>query len=124
MIFNPIMDTDYTGGLGNLEFVPATRLAYNVNGKWAVAVEEYADTGPLRHVASLHNQFQQVWAVIDRYGRSLSIETGVGVGVTAGTDRLTFKLMLSRDLSSRSIKLSPARSPTGKGPTLALEGIT
>ncbi len=43
IIFNPIVDTDYTGGFGNLEFVPATRVAYNVNDKWAVAFEEYAD---------------------------------------------------------------------------------
>ena len=49
IIFNPIVDTDYTGGFGSLEFVPATRIAYNVNDKWAVAVEEYADFGPLRH---------------------------------------------------------------------------
>jgi hypothetical protein len=102
MIFNPIMDTDYTGGLGNLEFVPAAQLAYNVNGKWAVAVEEHADMGPLRHFESLHNQLHQVWAVIDHDGRGLNIETGVGVGVTAGTDRMTFKLMLSRNLNSRS----------------------
>jgi hypothetical protein len=26
-IFNPIVDTNYTGGFGNLEFVPATRIA-------------------------------------------------------------------------------------------------
>ena len=47
-IFNPIVDTDYTGGFGNLEFVPSTRVAYNFNDKWAVALEEYADFGPLR----------------------------------------------------------------------------
>ena len=49
IIFNPIVDTEYTGGFGDLEFVPATRIAYNVNDKWAVAVEEYSDDGPLRH---------------------------------------------------------------------------
>jgi hypothetical protein len=35
-IFNPIVDTQYRGGIGNLEFVPATRIAYNLNDKWAV----------------------------------------------------------------------------------------
>jgi len=29
----------------------------------------------------------------------VSIETGVGVGVTSGADKLTFKLMLWRDLN-------------------------
>jgi hypothetical protein len=99
IIFNPIVDTDYTGGFGNLEFVPATRVAYNLNDKWAVAAEEYADFGPLRHFESAHNQFHELWAVMDHNSRYLNIETGVGVGVTAGADKLTFKLMLSRDIN-------------------------
>jgi len=101
-IFNPIVDTDYTGGLGNLEFVPATRLAYNWNDKWAVAVEEYADFGQLRHFYSVHNQFHEVWAVMDRNTKLVNIETGIGFGVTAGADAITFKLMLSRDLNPKS----------------------
>jgi hypothetical protein len=99
IIFNPIVDTNYTGGLGNLEFVPAGRIAYNVNDKWAVAVEEYADFGPLRHFYAMNDQFHEVWAVMDHSSKKLSVETGVGVGVTAGADKLTFKLMLSRDLN-------------------------
>jgi hypothetical protein len=102
IIFNPIVDTEYTGGFGSLEFVPATRVAYNINDKWAVAAEEYSDFGPLRNFYAVHDQFQEVWAVVDHPGKFLSIETGVGVGVTAGADRLTFKLMLSRDLNSKS----------------------
>jgi hypothetical protein len=109
-IFNPIVDTNYTGGLGNLEFVPATRLAYNVNDKWAVAVEEYADFGQLRHFENVHDQFQEVWAVMDRNGKGLSIEAGVGFGVTAGADRLTLKLMLWRDLNARPKELNPRAS--------------
>lgn len=99
IVFNPIVDTDYTGGFGNLEFVPATRIAYNLNDKWAVAVEEYADFGPLRHFSVLNKQSHQVWAVMNHSGKFLSIETGVGVGVTAGADKLTLKLMLSHDLN-------------------------
>ena len=100
-IFNPIVDTDYTGGLGNLEFVPATRLAYNLNDKWAVAVEEYSDFGQLRHFEAIHDQFHEVWAVMDHNNKILNIEAGIGYGVTGGADKLTFKLMLSRDLNSR-----------------------
>lgn len=101
-IFNPIVDTNYTGGPGNLEFVPATRLAYNFNDKWAVAIEEYADLGPLRHFKSANDQFHEIWAVMDRNAKTVNIETGIGFGLTAGADKLTFKLMLSRDLNSRS----------------------
>ena len=99
IIFNPIVDTDYRGGFGGLEFVPATRVAYNFNDKWAGAIEEYSDDGPLRHFLPVHNQFHEVWAVMDHASKTLSVETGVGVGVTAGADKLTLKLMLSRDLN-------------------------
>jgi hypothetical protein len=102
IIFNPIVDTGYAGGFGNLEFVPAIRVAYNLNDKWAVAAEEYADFGPLRHFLPVNEQFQEVWAVLDHPGKIVNIETGVGIGVTGGADKLTFKLMLSRDLNSRS----------------------
>jgi hypothetical protein len=47
----------------------------------------------------LDDQFHEVWAVMDHSSKFLNIETGVGVGVTAGADKLTLKLMLSRDLN-------------------------
>jgi len=99
IIFNPIVDTNYTGGFGNLEFVPATRIAYNFNDKWAAAVEEYADLGPLRHFLPGNEQFHEVWAVMDRNSKTLNLEAGVGFGVTGGADKLTLKLILSRDLN-------------------------
>jgi len=102
IIFNPIVDTQYRGGFGNLEFVPATRVAYNINDKWAVAAEEYSDFGPLRNFYAVHDQFHEVWAVVDHPGKFVSIEAGLGIGVTGGADRLTFKLMVSRDLNSKS----------------------
>jgi hypothetical protein len=99
LIFNPIVDTDYTGGFGGLEFVPATRIAYNVNEKWTAALEEYSDDGALHRFLPLHEQFHEVWAVMDHNSKFLNIETGIGVGVTHGADKLTLKLMLSRDLN-------------------------
>ncbi len=101
LIYNPIFDTDYKGGFGNLEFVPSGRVAYNLNKQWAVAAEEYDDFGPLRNFVPLHDQFHEVWAVMDHSSKFLDVEAGVGVGLTAGSDRLTFKLMLSRDLNRR-----------------------
>ena len=99
LIFNPIWDTDYSGGFGNLEFVPSTRIAYNFNEKYAGALEWYADMGPMRKFLPGNHQFHELWAVMDRNSKVLSIEAGVGVGVTPGADKLTFKLMLSRDLN-------------------------
>lgn len=99
IIFNPIVDTDYKGGFGGLEFVPATRVAYNFNDKYAMAFEEYSDDGPLGHFLAADDQFHEVWATFDRSSKILSVETGVGFGITSGADKLTFKLMLSRDLN-------------------------
>jgi hypothetical protein len=99
LIYNPIVDTDYTGGFKNLEFVPSTRVAYNFNDKWAAALEEYSDDGPLRKFLPLRDEFHEVWAVADHNTKWVNIETGVGVGVTHGADRWTLKLMISRDLN-------------------------
>ena len=104
LIYNPIVDTDYTGGLGNLEFVPAGRVAYNLNDAWAIAAEEYDDFGPLRHFLPDHDQFHEVWAVMDHNSKFLNVEAGVGSGTNAGADKLTLKLMLSRDLNHRPVR--------------------
>ena len=50
IIINPIVDTAYDG-LKNLEFVPATRVAYNFSSGWALAAEEYDDFGPVHAFA-------------------------------------------------------------------------
>lgn len=99
LIYNPIMDTDYRGGLGGLEFVPAGRIAYNFNDTWTLAAEEYSDFGTFHDFYQANQQFQEVWATMDYNGKVISIETGVGVGVTDGADKLTFKFMISRDLN-------------------------
>jgi hypothetical protein len=97
LIFNPIVDTDYTGGIANLEFVPSGRIAMHFNNQWALAAEEYSDFGPLHHFLKPNQQFQEVWATTDYYGKVYSIETGIGVGITDGADKLTLKFMIARD---------------------------
>jgi len=99
IIVNPIVDTDYTGGFKNLDFVPAARVAYNFNPKWAGAIEEYADYGPFREFYPAHEQSHQVWAVVNHDTKFVNIEAGVGIGVTSASDRVTLKLMISRDLN-------------------------
>lgn len=99
-IYNPIMDTDYTGGVKGLEFNPAGRIAYHLTDKWIGAVEEYDGFGPLRSFVPANQQFHETWAVVDRSTHFINIETGVGVGWSGGADRITLKLMLSRDLNT------------------------
>jgi hypothetical protein len=102
LIYNPILDTDYTGGPKNLEFNPAARVAYHLNNKWIIAVEQYDGFGPLHNVLPRSQQFHESWAVVDHNGGFVNVEAGVGVGWSGGADRLTMKLMLSRDLYRRS----------------------
>jgi len=99
IIVNPIMDTSYVGGFKSLDFAPSVRVAYNFSPKWAGAIEEYADYGPLRQIYSAHEQSHQVWAVLNHEGKYVNIETGIGFGLTAASDRVTLKLMVSRDLN-------------------------
>jgi hypothetical protein len=98
LVFNPILDNSWAGGLAALEFNPAARVAYHVNPRWAVAAEQYAGFGPLRRFLPGSQQVQQVWAVFDHYGTT-DVEGGIGFGLTAASDNVTLKLMFSRDLN-------------------------
>ncbi len=108
IIANPILDTAYDG-FGNIDFAPVLRLAFNLSRAWAIAAEEYAELGPLRGFHPLSAQSHQLFAVLNHTGGVLDVEAGVGFGLTSGSDRLTFKLLLSRDLNAR--KRSASRVP-------------
>jgi hypothetical protein len=101
VIINPIVDTAYDG-LGNLELVPASRVAYNFPSGWALAVEEYADYGLLSDLARPREQAHQLYGVVDRNWKGWDIEAGVGIGLTKASDRVTLKLILARDLNKRT----------------------
>jgi len=103
VIINPIVDTAYDG-LGNLEFVPAVRVADNLSPRWALAAEEYADFGPLHQFARPEQQVHQLYAVVDFTGGLFDVEAGVGFGLTSASDGLTIKVILSRDLNSRPVR--------------------
>ena len=98
VIVNPILDSSFNG-FNNLDFAPAARIAYNISSKWAIAIEEYADYGPLKKFYSANNQSHQLYAVFDHNTRFVNIEFGVGFGLTDVSDNVTLKLMLSRDLN-------------------------
>ena len=100
---NPILDTSYDG-LRNLDFAPSFRVAYNTSDVWAVAVEEYADFGPIHHFLAATDQSHQVYAVLDRTGKVWDVEAGVGVGLTNASDKVTLKLIVSRDLNHKDAK--------------------
>jgi hypothetical protein len=102
LIYNPVVDTDYTGGLGGLQFNPESRIVYYLdNKKWDVAAEEYDGFGQFNDIASVHNQFHEVWGAFDRYGKVWDVEAGAGYGLTASSDKWTLKLMISRNINKK-----------------------
>jgi hypothetical protein len=100
IVVNPIVDTAYDG-FGNLVFAPSMRVAYNYKSGWAIAAEEYADFGPFNHFHSASEQAHQLYGVIDKSTKYMDIEAGIGFGLTDASDKLTLKLILSRDLNRR-----------------------
>ena len=100
IIINPIVDTAYDG-LSNLEFVPATRVAYNFSSGWALAAEEYADYGRFGRWASAGEQAHQLYGVVNKTFGTIDIEAGVGIGLTDAADRLTLKLLIAHDFNRR-----------------------
>ena len=97
-IFNPILDNTWHGGIAALEASPAARIAYNINPRWAVAAEQYAGLGTLRQILPSGQQVQQAWAVVDHSGKT-NIEGGIGFGLTGASDKITLKVIFSRDLN-------------------------
>ncbi|HEY2444786.1 MAG TPA: hypothetical protein VGI20_03510 [Rhizomicrobium sp.] len=98
LIVNPILDNSWRG-LSRLDFAPATRLAWNFSKQWAVAAEEYDDFGPLRGFLPANAQSHQLFAVADWNGEAISVEGGVGFGLSPAADHLVLKLILSKDLN-------------------------
>jgi hypothetical protein len=98
IIVNPILDNSYIG-LKNLDFAPAERIAHRFTPKWTLGLEEYGEYGPIHSINSFHDQGHQFYFVADHSVKGIDVEAGIGVGVTASTDKLTLKLILSRDLN-------------------------
>jgi hypothetical protein len=107
IILNPILDNSYVGGFKSLDFAPETRVAYNYSASWTFAVEEYADFGPLRNFYVGHDQQQQIYGVVDHGWKSVSIEAGVGIGLTGASSKLTLKLLLTKDIYALHKKEAP-----------------
>jgi hypothetical protein len=75
------------------------RVAYNLNPKWAVAAGHYANYGEFRNFLRAGEQSHQIWGVVNHDTKLLNIEAGVGFGLNSASDRVTLKLMISRDLN-------------------------
>lgn len=95
LISNPIVDSGFNG-LANASFAPSERIAYNFNETYAVAVEHYADYGPLHALVPLKRSYQELFAVADyAINEANSFEIGAGFGLTKQSDSMLLKLIIN-----------------------------
>jgi hypothetical protein len=94
LALNPILEGGFHGP-GSLELVPATRVAYHLDERWAVAVEEYAGLGALDHLEPLSRQAHSLFAVVDLETAVAGLELGLGYGLTKAADRVVVKLLVT-----------------------------
>lgn len=89
-IVNPIVDV----GDGAADFAPAVRFARNLGEGRFIGIEYYADYGKIGDFLPAAQQSQQLFAVADFKVSKLDVELGAGYGLTPGSDRLIFKIIL------------------------------
>src|SRR5215468_10993863 len=97
-IINPIVDMGF-GQNGDSIFVLGENLA--------VWLEYYTDLGPLRNFSTFNEQQHNLCAVVDfKIGR-FDVNAGVEYGLTPGSDRLMYKMIIGTDLTEGE----PSKSP-------------
>jgi len=97
-IINPIIDIGF-GHDGEVEFVPAARLARKLGEDLAIGLEYYTALGPIRHFLPFSEQQHNIYAVVDFKVGRFDVNFGVGYGFTGGSDRLMTKLIIGTDLN-------------------------
>jgi len=120
-IINPIIDLGF-GQSGGAEFVPAARFARKLGENLAVGVEYYTDLGPLQSWLPFNEQQHNIYAVVDfKIGR-FDVNAGVGYGLTPGSDRLMYKMIIGTDLTEGVSDKSNEGSKTLRRPESRLSG--
>jgi hypothetical protein len=85
---------DVNQGLG---FSPAAKISYDFTRTVSGGIEWYADYGAIRAPAAVHDQQQQVFAVVDlNVSPVWEFNFGIGLGATGSTDHLIVKAIVGR----------------------------
>ena len=103
-ILNPIVDLGF-GQNGGTVFAPAARIARKLGETLSVGVEYYSELGGSQLGGSqqswlpFNEQQHNIYAVVDfKIGR-FDVNAGVGYGLTPGSDRLMYKMIIGTDLN-------------------------
>jgi hypothetical protein len=93
-IVNPIVDIGF-GSRGDIDFVPAARLARKINEELSLGVEYYTDLGRPGSFFPFEQQAHQLFAVVDFKVGVVDVDFGIGYGLTEGSDRWVAKTILT-----------------------------
>jgi hypothetical protein len=93
-IVNPIVDLGF-GRFGDIDFVPAARLARTLSKDLAFGLEYYTDLGRPGSFLPFEQQAHQLFGVVDFKIGAVDVDFGLGYGLTPGSDRLVAKTILT-----------------------------
>jgi hypothetical protein len=118
-IVNPIVDLGF-GKNGDIDFVPAARLARTITGDLQLGVEYYTDLGRPGSFLPFEQQAHQVFAVTDFKVGVIDVDFGIGYGLTPGSDRWVAKTILTyafpvggkQDDKAVGLKAPPTMKPS------------
>jgi hypothetical protein len=93
LIVNPIVDIGF-GSSGDIDFLPAVRLARKIVDDIQLGIEYYTDLGRPGSFSSFDQQSHQVFAVTDFKVGVFDVDFGIGYGLTGGSDRWVTKMII------------------------------
>jgi hypothetical protein len=94
LIVNPIVDLGF-GRFGDIDFLPAVRLARTFTKDFAFGLEYYTDLGRPGSFLPLEEQSHQLFGVVDFRVGDVDVDFGLGYGLTPGSDRFVAKTILT-----------------------------
>ena len=124
-IVNPIVDLGF-GSRGDIDFVPAARLARTFSKDLAFGLEYYTDLGRPGSFLPFQEQAHQLFAVVDFKIGDVDVDFGLGYGLTPGSDRFMAKTILTYALpvagkqeEARGMKTPPSMKASMQLPSAA-----
>jgi hypothetical protein len=99
LALNPVVDLTFKGadaGHGAV-FAPDFKFSYQMGKIWAPGIEYYGSLGPFQRFGPLSEQQHQLFIAVDAdFDPRWEFNAGYGFGLSPGTDRSIFKVILGR----------------------------
>jgi hypothetical protein len=71
-----------------------SRISYKTDHDFEIGLESYNEFGPIRHMGSLSQQSQTIFAVVDVNLRGWDLNLGIGRGLNSASDRWVAKAII------------------------------